>query len=58
MAADSEAGKTWPALSVVVACALAFTLSGLLGREAIAAWLIIPVALGWFVLAGRLTAGA
>lgn len=26
--------------------------------EAIAAWLIIPVALGWFLLAGRLAAGS
>jgi len=26
--------------------------------EAIAAWLVIPVAVGWFVLAGRLAASA
>jgi hypothetical protein len=109
MAADSEAGKTWPVLSVVIACALAFTVSGLLviadglaevmaswdtpspgigwirvamvghcllaaasvvlfglgmrrssrhRSEAIAAWLIIPVALGWFFLGGRLAASA
>ena len=99
----------WPVWSVVLACALGFTVSGLLviadglagvmavwdtpspgigwirvamaghcvlaaasvvlfglgvrpssrrRSEAIAAWLIIPVALGWFLLAGRLAAGS
>ncbi len=109
MAADGEARKTRPALSVVLACVLGFAVSGLLviadglagvmaswdtpspgigwirvamvghcllavasvvlfglgtrpssrhRGETIAAWLIIPVALGWFLLAGRLAAGS
>jgi hypothetical protein len=109
MRADSAAGKKWPVLSVVLACAFSFIVSGLLviadglagvmaswdtpspgagwirvamighcllaaasvvllglgirpssrhRAEAIAASLIIPVALGWFFLAGRLAAAA